>query len=253
MAIIKIKKILAGTLISCVAFGAVGCAEQNTGLDNNTNVKTDNLENTKPNNNQENIESNKKPNDNIGNSGDAVEDKESIEDRNEGKENTTTDVDTSTNNIDNEEVVKSIEMLLYSKDVNTDEQVVLGKLELNEDMALEEKVEKLANELSEKVFDNLPIEFVKINDIEGKKVALFNLNEVGNNASEITFDKYEGTSWVNNYFAGSAGGGITEYTLITTLLQRNYTGEWIDGIEFTYKNSKVEFDHVPGISEISYR
>ena len=102
-------------------------------------------------------------------------------------------------------------------------------------------------------FPSTPIEFVKINNIEGKKVALFNLDELGNNATDITFDKYEGINWINNYFAGSAGGSVTEYTLITTLLQRNYTGEWIDGIEFTYKNSKIEFDHVPALGEVSYR
>ena len=134
---------------------------------------------------------------------------------------------------------------MYSKDVNTDEQVIVGEVEVKEDLSLEEKIEKLSKELSEKAFDNLPIEFVKINDIEGKKIALFNLDELGNNAKDITFDKYEGINWINNYFAGSAGGSVTEYTLITTLLQKNYTGEWIDGIEFTYKNSKIEFDHVP--------
>lgn len=251
MAIIKIRKILAGALITCVALGAVGCTDQNTALDNN-NVESEKVENTKPNDTQENLESNGEVN-NKDNNEVISGDKEGIKDNKEGQENITNDIDTSTNNVNNEEIVKSIEMLLYSKDVNTDEQVVLGKIELNEDMTLEEKLEKLANELSAKEFDNLPIEFVKINNIGGKKIALFNLNEVGNNAGDVTFDKYEGTSWVNNYFAGSAGGSITEYALITTLLQKNYTGEWIDGIEFTYKNSKVEFDHVPGISEISYR
>ena len=158
-----------------------------------------------------------------------------------------------TENVDNQEAIKTMEMFLYSKDSNTDEQVVIGTIELEENLSLEEKIEKLSKELSEKVFDSLPIEFVKINNVEGKKIALFNLNELGNNATDITFDKYEGVSWINNYFAGSAGGSVTEYTLITTLLQKNYTGEWIDGIEFTYKNSKIEFDHVPGLGEISYR
>ncbi len=199
MAIIKIRKILAGALITCVALGAVGCTDQNTALDNN-NVESEKVENTKPNDTQENVESNGE-----------VNNKDNNEVISGDQENITNDIDTSTNNVNNEEIVKSIEMLLYSKDVNTDEQVVLGKIELNEDMTLEEKLEKLANELSAKEFDNLPIEFIKINNVGGKKIALFNLNEVGNNAGDVTFDKYEGTSWVNNYFAGSAGGSITEY------------------------------------------
>lgn len=208
---IRLRKILACIVISCVAFGAVGCADKNTDPENNSNIVSENLDNQQSNDNQE----------------------EDI--------------------VDNQESIKTIELLLYSKDVNTDEQVIVGEVEVNEDLSLEEKIEKLSKELSEKVFDNLPIEFVKINDIEGKKIALFNLDELGNNAKDITFDKYEGVNWINNYFAGSAGGSITEYTLLTTLLQRNYIGEWVDGIEFTYKNSKIEFDHVPLLGEISYR
>ena len=208
---IRLRKILACIVISCVAFGAVGCAHKNTDPENNSNIVSENLDNQQSNDNQE----------------------EDI--------------------VDNQESIKTIELLLYSKDVNTDEQVIVGEVEVNEDLSLEEKIEKLSKELSEKVFDNLPIEFVKINDIEGKKIALFNLDELGNNAKDITFDKYEGINWINNYFAGSAGGSVTEYTLITTLLQKNYTGEWIDGIEFTYKNSKIEFDHVPALGEITYR
>lgn len=214
---IRLRKILAAIVISCVAFGVVGCTEKNVSIENNYNIATENVDNQQSNSKQE---------------------EENID---------------KTENVDNQEAIKTMEMFLYSKDSNTDEQVVIGSIEVEENLSLEEKIEKLSKELSEKVFDSLPIEFVKINNVEGKKIALFNLNELGDNATDITFDKYEGVSWINNYFAGSAGGSVTEYTLITTLLQKNYTGEWIDGIEFTYKNSKIEFDHVPGLGEISYR
>ena len=213
---IRLRKILVGIVVSCVAFGTIGCAEKNTTTENNSNIVSEDLNNQESNDNKE----------------DNVE---------------------ITDNENNQESIKTIEMMLYSKDVNTDEQVIIGEVEVNEELSLEEKIEKLSEGLSEKAFDNLPIEFVKINNIEGKKVALFNLDELGNNATDITFDKYEGINWSNNYFAGSAGGSVTEYTLISTLLHRNYTGEWIDGIEFTYKNSKIEFDHVPALGEVSYR
>lgn len=217
---IRLRKILAAIVISCVAFGVVGCAEKNATVDSNSNIVSENLDTQQSNDNQE--------------------------------ENNVEKIENA-DNVDNQESTKTIEMLLYSKDLNTDEQVIVGTVEVDEELSLEEKIEKLSKELSEKVFDGLPIEFVKIDNIEGKKIALFNLDELGNNATDITFDKYEGVNWINNYFAGSAGGSITEYTLITTLLQKNYSGEWIDGIEFTYKNSKIEFDHVPSLGEIIYR
>ena len=227
---IKLRKILVGIVVSCVAFGTIGCTENNKTTENNSNIVSEDLNNQGSNDNKEE---------------DNVEKVENVDNENVDNENV--------DNENNQESIKNIEMILYSKDVNTDEEVIIGKVEINEKLTLEEKIEKLAYELSEKSFDGLPIQLVKINNVEGKKIALFNLDELGNNAKDITFDKYEGVNWINNYFAGSAGGSITEYTLLTTLLQRNYTGEWIDGIEFTYKNSKIEFDHVPLLGEISYR
>ena len=225
---IMLRKILATIAISCVAFGVVGCAEENAKVENNSNIASENLENEQTNN-------------------------KDSEQNNNNQEESSTDNTENVENLDNQEETNTIEMLLYSKDVNTDEQVVVGTVELDESLSLEEKIENLSKELSENVFESLPIEFVKINDIEGKKIALFNLNELGNNATDITYDKYEGVNWINNYFSGSAGGSVTEYALITTLLQKDYTGEWIDGVEFTYKNSKIGFDHVPDLGEISYR
>ena len=49
---------------------------------------------------------------------------------------------------------------------------------------------------------------------------MFNLDELGNNAKDITFDKYEGVNWINNYFAGSAGGSITEYTFTNNIITK---------------------------------
>ncbi|WP_343008662.1 hypothetical protein [Clostridium celatum] len=111
----------------------------------------------------------------------------------------------------------------------------------------------MANEVSNDLFNSLPLELIEIKDIEEKSIAVFNFEEVGKNAEKATlFQDYEGDSWFQ-CFQGSAGGRVTEYTLIETLLQRNYEGEWIDGINFTYKGGSVEFEHTPKLSEIVYR
>ena len=98
---IRLRKILACIVISCVAFGAVGCADKNTDPENNSNIVSENLDNQQSNDNQE----------------------EDI--------------------VDNQESIKTIELLLYSKDVNTDEQVIVGEVEVNEDLSLEEKDRKI--------------------------------------------------------------------------------------------------------------
>ena len=142
---------------------------------------------------------------------------------------------------------------IYTIDVNTDEKVILKNIELEKKLSVEEKLVELANEVSNDLFNSLPLELIEIKDIEEKSIAVFNFEEVGKNAEKATlFQDYEGDSWFQ-CFQGSAGGRVTEYTLIETLLQRNYEGEWIDGINFTYKGGSVEFEHTPKLSEIVYR
>lgn len=149
--------------------------------------------------------------------------------------------------------VQSEGFTMYSKDVNTDAEVALGTISIDSTRTLEEKLDILAKELSKKAFDNLPIELAEITEVDGKKVAVFNLEEQGNNATETDYSKYEGISWFNNHFQGSAGGNITTYTLNKTLLQGDYTGEWIDGVKYLYKGEMIVFEHVESLGNITYR
>ena len=224
---LKLKKILSGVLILGSITTAIGCTENNIKENNITENNSSNIVNSVDNQEVEN---------------DDNQLKEEVIDKGEVTDKDTTDV-----------LVEMVKMNIYSKDVNTEEPVIINTIEINSNLSLEEKLNLLSENLSKEVFNDLPIEFVEIKEKDGKKIALFNLNELGENSGDITFDKYQGKNWVNDYFAGSAGGGITEYTLIETLLQRDYSGEWIDGVEFTYKNSNIEFDHVPSLGEVNYR
>lgn len=219
---LKLKKILASMMVVLVTTVSIGCTENKVSKEDNSEVVSDSL-------NSDNL-----------NKEDNVSDSENKEENNEV-------VNSS------EDVKEMVELILYSKDVNTEEQVILKKIEVDKNSSVEDKLKTLANELSQNAFDNLPINLIEIKEIDGKKIAYFDLDELEVNSGEKTPNEYEGINWVNNYFAGSAGGNITEYTLITTLLQKEYTGEWIDGLEFTYKGAKIEFDHVPELSETIYR
>ena len=50
---IRLRKILAAIVISCVAFGVVGCAEKNATVDSNSNIVSENLDTQQSNDNQE--------------------------------------------------------------------------------------------------------------------------------------------------------------------------------------------------------
>lgn len=119
---------------------------------------------------------------------------------------------------------------ISSLDSNTEEKIVLGTLKMDNSKSIEEKLNLLLKEISALKFENAPINLVKVED----NIAYVDLNE----SSDKNY-------WSNTYFQGSTGGSITTYTLIESILQREYNGEWISGVYFTYEGkTDIEFDHV---------
>lgn len=133
---------------------------------------------------------------------------------------------------------------IYGANVDTYESEIMSQLVMKDDLPLEEKLQIVADGLSETKFDGLGIEVSKIEDKDGRKIATINLSEQTNE---------KGASWDTGYFQGSTGGTITATSLNNTFLQKEYNGEWIDGVRFLYNNEQIGFDHVEGLSEVSYR
>lgn len=142
---------------------------------------------------------------------------------------------------------------IYSADVNTYAKESHFGTYIADDLPLKEKLSAIAKSLSEVYFSSLPIEIVEITEVAGKKVAVINLKESEENQKITDNLEFKGKAWSRNYFQGSTGGSITSVSLIETFLQRNYKGQWIDGVKFLYNNKIISFDHVPNLSEISYR
>ena len=159
--------------------------------------------------------------------------------QNKDNSNTTKSDDTQSKS---EPKVNKIKIIIYSIDENSLEPNQSGNIEVNENSTLEDKLKQLSKALSEKNFDNLPIEVKSIDTVNGKKVATINLVDASNK------------KWISK-FQGSTGGAVTSGTLIENFLQSNNKsrGEWIDGVKFLYNNEKIEYEHVSNLSEIQYR
>ena len=116
-----------------------------------------------------------------------------------------------------------------------------------DDLSLLKKLKLLADKLSRFKFSYLPIDVLRIEDRGGKKIAIIELKETKYSCPSCP-------SWRTLYFQGSTGGYFTTLTLIETFLQRDYEGEWIDGVEFYYEGSPVsdEWDHI-SLSGTMYR
>jgi len=139
--------------------------------------------------------------------------------------------------------VENETFIIYDGNIDTYKKEAKGEISIPKDKGIQEKLEAIAKKLSEVNFNNLPIEVLKIETVNGKKIAKINLKEDSKNQKQ----------WFQSYMQGSAGGSITSVSLIETLLQKEYKGQWIDGIEFSYEGKKCEFEHAYDLTEIVYR
>lgn len=128
------------------------------------------------------------------------------------------------------ENTNSYEARIISIDANTNKKKVIANIKINDNLSIKDKLNIVIKEVSKLQFQNAPIELTKIDN----NIAYINIKE----------DK-ENKLWSNRFFQGSTGANITSYTLVESLLQRDYEGRWIDGIYITYEGrTDVEFDHL---------
>lgn len=158
---------------------------------------------------------------------------------------------TSTGNQQNA-AVQNI-MPIFTVNVDTLKKDIAYYIEIPKDKALKDKLNIIAENLSKFQFKNLPIEVTKIEESNGKKIAVVNLKEASYNEGIKDRDKLKGDTWANDFFQGSTGGTITSTTLIENFLQKDFNGEWVDGVRFTYNGGNVEFQHVESLAKVVYR
>jgi len=114
---------------------------------------------------------------------------------------------------------------------------VVLRVPVPDSLGLAGRVAVLCRSLSEHVFAGLPVELVRLDSSNGRRVAVINLAERGTPA---------GRTWRSGFFQGSTGGGFTTASLVETFLQPGFGGEWLDGVRFLYEEEPVspEWDHI---------
>lgn len=141
---------------------------------------------------------------------------------------------------------------LYSTDANTGRQLS-NDITIANNLTLEEKLNTIASKLSQTYFKNLPIKVLRIEQVNGKKVAIINLDESDENKGKRNRADYSEPNWAAGFLQGSTGADITSSSLINSFLQRNVSGEWIDGVRILYRNKPCDFEHAPVLGGIVYR
>lgn len=102
--------------------------------------------------------------------------------------------------------------------------------------SLDKRMDLIADVLMKYHFKKGLIKVKKIEQRGDKKIAVVELLET----KECPY------AWKGQYFQGSSGGHVTTYALSNTFLQPEYTGEWIDGVEFWYEGEPIsdDWDHI---------
>ena len=192
----------------------------------------------------------------------------SLQEKNTNMENTIADLENTINNLNNDlEILKlRIDLIkesslrykdnmypIYTADSYTYEKIIDAYIYMPKETALKKKLEILTKVMSEVYFNNLPIQVVRIEEIDKKRIAILNLRESTENQGITDYEKLVGKTWITHYMQGSTGGTITETQLIETMLQREYKGQWIDGVKFLYNNGVCDYEHAPSLKEINYR
>lgn len=129
---------------------------------------------------------------------------------------------------------------IYSADKEAEKEEINFYVKIYKNLSLIEKLKIIADQLSKFKFDGLPINILRIEERDNKKIAIIDLKELTSSDNLLPF-------WRTKYFQGSAGGYFTTLTLIKSFLQEDYKGEWIDGIEFYYEGKPIlegEWDHI---------
>ncbi|MCM1991143.1 hypothetical protein [Oceanirhabdus seepicola] len=123
-----------------------------------------------------------------------------------------------------------------------EEEGIGGYILVDKNLSIKEKMQLIADNVSKSYF-GLPIEVEKIEDRNGKKIAIINL-------VEHTEDEWD--EW-SRKFQGTLGEQFSMSTLERNFIQEQYSGEWVDGIEIQQNHGIRKSGHLGDFNWIVYR
>jgi len=116
---------------------------------------------------------------------------------------------------------------------------------------LEFKVKALLDSISKYNFDSLILEYFSLTENpDSTKSLVVNLKE------SPTFIIPDSVGTFNSWyeiFLGSFGAEKTSVVLSNSILQKEFTGDWIDEVEFYYQNNKISDWDLPALSGVFKR
>lgn len=140
--------------------------------------------------------------------------------------------------------VKTEQFKIYDGDYGSYKEELAKVIEIEENLELEDKFDRLMKSLSETLYDDYKIE-TRIEDRDGKKIAIVNLVEEASsemksfeNIYKNMKDEDKQNTWKYKFTSGVAKAIVILESFDATIMQYDYDGEWIDGY-MIYHNSET--------------
>lgn len=131
---------------------------------------------------------------------------------------------------------------IYDVDINTYEMVKPYDFFVNSNESLDKKVKLIVDEIMNKWFRGLEYT-VLLEKRSGKDIVVINLIEEGGPDTP--------SGWYSQ-FQGSTRARVNSKRIVNNILQKEYKGEWIDGVEILYNGVESLFQHVPELTGVKY-
>lgn len=130
---------------------------------------------------------------------------------------------------------------IYDVDTNTYELIEPYDFSIKSNEPLNEKVNKLVKEIMDRWFVGLEYKTSIIKE-KDKQILVIDLIDKGVDTPSGWYSKFQ----------GSTGGTISSKRIVDNVIQKDYSGEWVQGVKILYNGQKIEFEHAPELGDTIY-
>lgn len=130
---------------------------------------------------------------------------------------------------------------IYDVDSNTYELVEPYDFSVKSNESLNKKVDMIVKEIMDRWFVGLEYK-TSITKEDNKQIVVIDLVDKGIDTPNGWYSKFQ----------GSTGGRINSKRIINNIIQKDYKGEWVQGVKVLYNGQKAEFEHAPELGKTIY-
>ncbi|WP_238883314.1 hypothetical protein [Clostridium sp. YIM B02551] len=147
----------------------------------------------------------------------------------------TTDESKSTDN-------QSEKIKIQDANINQEDKKDETNTTVKKEASLDDKVKAVTKEVMDKWFNGKSYE-VSTKKENNKVIAVINLKE--------TKSVQDSSSWYQQ-FQGDQQALINAKRIVNNILQKDYSGEWVQGVKVLYNGEECQFEHAPQLTKTIY-